>query len=305
VNAIPAPLYLGVDGGGSKTLAVIVDASGCERGRAVAGSSNQEVVGPQRAVTAIYEAAQQAATAAHAELPLAAAWLGLAGVDHPRNVEMLLPMVRSLATTVRMTNDAELVLSALSHQVGVALISGTGSIALGRSEQGTLARVGGWGHVLGDEGSGYAIGRDALQCAVRAADGRGPTTTLLENILMRWQLASPESLIERVYPDFDKSAIAALAPLVLSLAHAGDPMAGQIEAGAANELALAVMTVARKLSFAAGPLPVAFSGGVLMHEEGFRALVVRQIAPTWGVDPVLVGEPASSAACALAAGNSL
>jgi N-acetylglucosamine kinase-like BadF-type ATPase len=213
---------------------------------------------------------------------------------------MLTPAVHSFAESVRITNDAELVLSALSHQVGVAVISGTGSIALGRDAQGTLARVGGWGHVLGDEGSGFGIGREALQCAVRAADGRGPATALLDTILGHWQLPAPEALLERVYPTFDKTAIAALAPLVLALARAGDPVACRIEARAANELALAIIAVTRRLNFVAGPLPVAFGGGVLINEERLRALVIRRIARTWSVDPVLVVEPASSAARALA-----
>jgi N-acetylglucosamine kinase-like BadF-type ATPase len=293
------PLFLGIDGGGSKTLAVIVDGAGRERGRGVASSSNHEVVGLERAVAAIHEAAGKATIAAHTSLPLTAAWIGLAGIDHPGDIALLTPAVRSFATTVRISNDAELVLSALPHQVGVAVISGTGSIALGRDVQGTLVRVGGWGHLLGDEGSGFAIGREALQCAVRAADGRGPATGLLESILSRWQLSAPESLLERVYPTFDKTAIAALAPLVLTLARAGEPVACRIEARAANELALAVMAVARRLSFAAGSLPVAFGGGVLLHEERLRALVTRRIGRTWNVDPVLVEEPALSAARAL------
>ncbi len=293
------PLFLGVDGGGSKTLAVIVDKTGCERGRGVAGSSNHEVVGVERAVAAIHEAVGMATTAAHADFPLTAAWLGLAGVDHPHDVDMLTPAVRSFAATVRMTNDAELVLSALPHQVGVAVISGTGSIALGRDANGTLVRVGGWGHILGDEGSGFGIGCEALRCAVRAADGRGPATELLDSILRRWQLPAPESLLEYVYPTFDKTAIAALAPLVLALARSGDPMACKIEARAANELALATMTVARRLDFVAGSLPVACGGGVLLHEERLRALVARRIARVWNVEQVLVEEPASSAARAL------
>jgi N-acetylglucosamine kinase-like BadF-type ATPase len=212
---------------------------------------------------------------------------------------MLAPAVHSFATTVRISNDAELVLSALPRQVGVAVISGTGSIALGRDAQGTLARVGGWGHVLGDEGSGFGIGREALQRAVRAADGRGPATALLDSILRHWHLPAAESLLELVYPTFDKTSIAALAPLVLALARAGDPMARRIEARAANELALAVMTVARTLGFVAGSLPVAFGGGVLIHEERLRTLVIRRLERIWSVDPVLVAEPASSAARAL------
>lgn len=293
-------LFLGIDGGGSKTLAVIVDSTGRERGRGVAGSSNHEAVGLDTAIASIYAAVGQATMAAQAELPLAVAWLGLAGVDHPQNVETLLPHVRSLATTVHLTNDAELVLSALPHQVGVALIAGTGSIAMGRSEQGKHARVGGWGHVLGDEGSGYTIGRLALQYAVRAADERGPSTALLDAILTRWELATPEMILARVYPSDDKTAIAALAPLVLSVARAGDPVARRIETRAARELALAATTVARILEFSPGVLPLAYSGGVLTHEKRLRDLVTHHIERAWSVAPVVVEEPASSAARALA-----
>lgn len=294
------PLFLGVDGGGSKTLAVIVDEGGYERGRGVAGSSNHEVVGMERAVAAIHEAVGKATANARADLPLTAAWIGLAGIDHPRDIELLAPAVSSFAASVRVTNDAELALSTLPRQVGVAVISGTGSIALGRDTRGALARAGGWGHVLGDEGSGFGIGREALQCAVRAADGRGPATAMLDTILRHWRLSAPEALLECVYPTFDKTAIAALAPLVLALARAGDPVACRIEMRAASELALAIIAVARKLDFAAGLLPVAFGGGVLIHEERLRALITRRIARLWRVDPVLVEEPASSAARAMA-----
>lgn len=292
-------LFLGVDGGGSKTLAVIVDAVGRECGRGVAGSSNHEVVGLDFAITAIDCAVRQAAVAAQTELPLAVAWLGLAGVDHPENVATLMPHVRSLATTVRLTNDAELVLSALPHQVGVALIAGTGSIAMGRNALEKHVRVGGWGHVLGDEGSGYTIGREGLQHAVRAADRRGPATALLDAILTHWELATPEMILARVYPSDDKTAIAALAPLVLSIARAGDPVARRIEARAARELALAAITVARILEFSPGALPLAYGGGVLAHEERLRTLIARRIERIWSVTPVVVAEPALSAARAL------
>lgn len=298
----PTPLCLGIDGGGSKTLAVIVDAAGRERGRGVAGSSNHEVVGMERALTAIHYAAERAALAAGIALPVASAWLGLSGVDHPGDCERFQPRVSSLARHARISNDAELALSALPQQVGVALIAGTGSIALGRDAAGRIARVGGWGHVFGDEGSGYAIGRAGLQAAARASDGRGPETVLLERILAAWELDAPESLLTRVYQSFDKTAIAALAPLVLALAAEGDEMAQRIEANAARELALAATTVARKLDFPPGPLPLACAGGVLTHHERLRGLVIAGIAggaAPWTPVPVLVDEPATSAARAL------
>lgn len=295
----PDMFFLAVDGGGSKTLALIVDQTGRERGRGVSESSNHEVVGTEQAVAAIHQAVTRAATAAGAALPVASAWLGLAGIDHPHNVEMLLPSLRALATAIRITNDAELVLGALPDQVGVAVIAGTGSIALGRASDGRMARVGGWGHVFGDEGSGYGIGREALQCAARAADGRGPGTGLLAAILDCWDLAAPELMMAHVYEAFDKTEIAALAPLVFALARDGDQVARRIEARAARELALTVTTVARLLGCPPGRLPLAIGGGLLVHEERLRAMMIHRVASDWTVEPVVVSEPALTAALAL------
>ena len=107
---------------------------------------------------------------------------------------------------------------------------------MGRDAQGTTARVGGWGHIFGDEGSGYSIGCAALRHAACAAHGRGRATDLLDSILRHWSLNAPELLLARVYQSFDKTAIAALAPLVLALARDGDPLARRIEMRAAREL---------------------------------------------------------------------
>jgi glucosamine kinase len=122
---------IGVDGGGSKTLAVVVDAQGNERGRGIAGSANYATVGIDQAVRQIHSAVEEAARAASCSLPLSAAWLGLAGIDRPGDNEILLPHLRSVAEFILLTNDAELVLSALDDAVGIALIAGTGSIARG------------------------------------------------------------------------------------------------------------------------------------------------------------------------------
>src|SRR5579875_3586243 len=104
------------------------------------------------------------------------------------NHDRLFPHLSSLAETVLLTNDAELVLGVLDKRVGVALIAGTGAIALGRNMQGATARASGWGYLLDEVGSGYELGRQALVAVVRAADGRGPQTMLLELILEHWQI---------------------------------------------------------------------------------------------------------------------
>lgn len=293
--------FLGVDGGGSKTLAVVVDEQGVERGRAVAGSSNYAAVGFEVAVGHIYEAAEGAVREAGVLLPVAAVWLGLAGIDSLRAHDLLLPHIGGLARNVELTNDAELVLGGLEHLVGVALIAGTGSIALGRDARGEAIRAGGWGHVLGDEGSGYAIGRCALQAVMRAADGRGEPTALLPAILREWGLVDARDILARVYPEVEKAVIAGLSSVVLRTAEAGDRVAGDIVREAADELALAASTVGHALGFGSVSLPLALGGGLLLHEHAFREDVLRRIGERQTVGAVaLVAEPALSAARALA-----
>lgn len=295
-----AGYFLGIDGGGSKTLAVVVDEHGAERGRARAGSSNYAAVGLEVAIGHMYEAAEGAARAAGALLPVAAVWLGLAGIDSLHAHGLLLPHLQGLAQYIRLTNDAELVLGGLEGMVGVALIAGTGAIALGRNAQGEARRAGGWGHVLGDEGSGYDIGRCALQAVMRASDGRGEATALLPAILSEWEVADTSDILARVYPTTHKAVIARLSPLVLRVAEAGDRVASDIVSRAADELALAASTVGSALGFGSAQLPLALGGGLLLHEHAFREDVLRRIRGRQALGVVaLVAEPALSAARAL------
>jgi len=306
VHALPAArrlpsasCFLGVDGGATKTLAVIVDAGGHEIGRGMAGSGNQAAVGPERAVASIRRAVAEAARHAGNNETFQAAWIGLAGVDRPGDRDRLLPHLDALATVVRLTNDAELALTGLDDAIGVAVIAGTGSIALGRDAAGTIARSGGWGHIIGDEGSGYEIGRMALKAVARASDGRGPQTALLPAILTEWRLAKPDAMIDRVYPDGDKGEIARLSTLVFAVARDGDMMARRIMREAATELARAALAVGAMLDFpdGRGGLPVALAGGMLIHEADFRAMLLRRLRRRRPVGQVaLVAEPALSAA---------
>ncbi len=291
------PAFLGIDGGGSKTLAVIVDAQGQERGHALAGSSNYQAVGVEQAMAQLHAAAEQAAQIAGCQLPVTAAWLGLAGVDRPSDLALLLPRLQPLAQSIRLTNDAELLLSALDDAIGVALVAGTGSIALGRDARGATARAGGWGHILGDEGSGYEIGRLALQAASRAADGRGEATALLESITRAWGLKRPDDMIGQVYQNDDNTAIARLSSLVFLAAQNGDRVAQKIARHVADELALATLTVCNALDFSAGRVSIALGGGLLIHEKALRSQVLRRIRRRRALGRVaIVEQPALSAA---------
>ncbi len=288
---------LGIDGGGSKTRAVVVDTQGNECGRGLAGSANYNTVGVERAVEHIRRAVEEAVAMAGCLLPLRAAWLGLAGVDRPADRDILLPHLRFVAEFIRVTNDAELVLSALEERSGVALIAGTGSIALGQDGCGRIERIGGWGHILGDEGSGYDIGRRTLQAAVRAADGRGPETKLLELVLRHWELTSADEIIGKVYGNSDNAAIAEISSLTLRAAREGDRTAHKIARKAARELAHAVVTMSIKLGLQEKELSLALGGGLLLHEPGFRSLVLRHICKHISIGQVMfVEQPALSAA---------
>jgi glucosamine kinase len=296
----PSPCFLGVDGGGTHTRAVLVDAGGQEIGRGQAGGANWASRGVAEALANIHRAVTAAREAAGVAGPARAAWCGLAGVDRPADREQMAPGLRDLAATLRLTNDAELALAVLPDTAGVCLVAGTGSIAVGRATGGRTARAGGWGHVLGDEGSGYDIGRQALQAVARAADGRGPATALTGAILAAWDLAEPSALIGQVYGGRDPTALAALAQPVFATAQAGDPLARAILARAARELAIAALAVAARLGWA-GPLPLALTGGLLLGRPAFADAVVAEIRRERPVGPVVAApDPAHAAALALA-----
>ena len=266
---------LSIDAGGTKTVALLAGQAGDVLGRGTAGAANLHAGGHAAAEAALAEAAD-AACAAAGVTPAAIGGLciGLAGVDRPheRAHFQAWAAARFPGAVVAIANDAELVLAAGTPAGwGVALICGTGSIVYGRSADGHLARAGGWGHLLGDEGSGYAIGLAGLRAILRAYDGRTPPTALTAPVLGHWQLASPTDLLHRVYQAHaSKAEIAALAPLVLAAAADGDAAARHILEEAAEELALAVAAVAQRLAVT-GALPCAVAGGVMLGSPQLQA----------------------------------
>jgi N-acetylglucosamine kinase-like BadF-type ATPase len=278
------PLILGLDGGGSKTLALLADATGRVLGRGTSGSSNYQNIGAEAAWAALDGAIAAAfADAGRPPDPLAAVCLGLAGVDRPEDRTLFEGWAAERfggAATI-IANDAEIVLAAgTPDDWGVAVISGTGSIVFGRhaTRAGAMARAGGWGHILGDEGSGYAIGIAALRAVMCAFDGRGPQTALTAAVLAHWGLSAPPDLVGRVYrEEIGATDIAGLARLVDAAAGAGDPVARGILRDAGRDLAITVEAVVRQLDLAA-PTPCALAGGVVVHGAQARAAFLAAAA---------------------------
>lgn len=260
-------LLLGIDGGGSKTRALIGDRSGAVLGTGIAPSSNYQSVGFATATASIDHAIFAALHAAGIESRQAfgAACFGLAGVDRPEDRRLWDQWLRERDFVQRWTivNDAELVLAAGTPEGwGVALICGTGSIAYGRAPDGRSARAGGWGHLIGDEGSGYDIGIQALRLATQTADGRAEAHAMLAAILDQWQLSQATDLIGYVYrPEMTRGTIAQLAQRVMALAEGGDRPARKLVDHAAMELGRMVRAVATQIDLQSPPL--ALGGGLL------------------------------------------
>jgi N-acetylmuramic acid 6-phosphate etherase len=305
-------LYLGIDGGGSRTVALLACINGAGwsldsihesvLGRGEAGPCNLHAVGAARALSALAEAVAGAFAAAKlCRVPVAAVCLGLAGAGRLEDQKIIQDWAHDaqLAQTVRVTTDAEILLAAGTPKGwGLALVAGTGSIAYGRSANGRSARAGGWGYLLGDEGSAYALVLAGLQAVARAEDGRGPATGLTERFLGKLNVSQPRELIPVIYrAGRDRTELASWAPLLFEAADAGDAVAVRIVEDGARELAHAAAAVARALGFARSPVPLALSGGVFLASAGYRQRV-QALLESLGLrpDPVtVVREPAVGA----------
>ena len=281
---------LAVEGGGSKTTAQLTDLEGKSVGRGYGPGSNPHSVGFETAYKALAMAIDGALINATGRLPessnwqktgVAAACFGLAGVDGQEDEAQLTAWVKQQAIAERfvVVNDSELVVAAGTPEGwGVALISGAGSVCLARSPQGRTVRVGGWGHLLGDEGSGYRLALDALRLATQTVDGRAEAQALLRAILRHWSLADAVALIRHVHaPGMTPSDIAGVAPVVLSLAASGDAAAKGLVEQSVKDLALQVDTSIRKLALEKPPL--ALSGSQLRGDvrRGLLAAITSPI----------------------------
>lgn len=277
-------LVLGIDAGGTKTVAWLArrDDEKDVLGRGSAGPGNPRAAGFETAFANLE--ASIAAAFAEANItpdPVAAACLALAGADRESERQQLegWAAARKLAQHVRIVNDALPVLAAGSLDGwGVALISGTGSFAFGRNSSGETVRAGGWGYLLGDEGSGYAIALAALRAVTQAADGRGPATQLSDLILERLKITQPTDLVAAVYgSNLNRADLAALSDVVTIAADRGDAVAERILDSAADDLAEMVAAVASRLHFADASFPLCLTGGVLLNSGSLRELLVDQL----------------------------
>ncbi len=255
---------LGIDAGGTKTVCLLADEQGNIAAEARAGGANLQATG-ELEVEKVLHRVMEEALGSRLIVP-AAICLGIAGVDRPDDFAVVSGIMRRIGYKARIVvvNDALVALEAgAPGQPGIVVISGTGSISYGRNAKGEAARAGGWGYVLGDEGSGYWIGRAALRAVLRQTDRRGPPTMLTDLVLGHFGVGAPQELIHQIYNrDLKPTAIGALATCVQSAFSQGDPVAVGILRGAVSELESFALSVAQRLELIGQAFVFILAGGI-------------------------------------------
>jgi len=260
-------IVIGIDGGGSKTHAMVADESGRVLGETIGPGSAIRPGQAEHSANVITDVVRDAlASCEMTHVTPRAICVGVAGAGRETERQALWQalVARDLASELVIHSDFSIALDdAFGDGPGVLLISGTGSVAYGRSPTGATARCGGWGPAAGDEGSGAWIGRKALSVVTAAADGREPETALTGAVLTAAQVNETADLVGWA-AEATPATLATLAPVVLTVAETGDLRANAIVTLAVEELMLHVRALARKLFVdERAALPVALSGGML------------------------------------------
>ncbi|MEZ4635279.1 MAG: BadF/BadG/BcrA/BcrD ATPase family protein [Caldilineaceae bacterium] len=278
-------LWIGIDGGATKTRVVAVGEDGVVIAEGLAGATNYQIVGVDAACLHLQQAIQIALERIEASLPVAAIVAGIAGLDGPDDVEPVRQIMQSAAAELNdptwwAVNDTVAAWAgALAGEAGVIVISGSGAAALAVGTDGNAVHADGWGHWLGDEGSGFDIGRRGLRAAVRYADQRGPATQLLDRLIERFGAAWPSwvTSLNAMPGDAAHAQIASFAPDVVEAADVGDEVASSVLGHAAESLAQTAAGVIRRAQLSS-PVRVATVGSLFVHSRMLYAEFAKSLA---------------------------
>jgi len=300
------PWVFGIDGGGTSSRFRIESSEGGFLYAAASTGLNPRSVGWEgvRNVLSHFFTALYASGNFSAETCVGG-FAGIAGIGRTSDRETTIDILRACSKTdcpIDADTDAlPALVGALGSRRGILLIAGTGSIALGASADGRLIRSGGWGHILGDEGSAYDVGRKGIGAALAYRDGRGPATMLLGLALAHFNVADPFELIPAVYEKFDKSRLADFARKVVEARNGGDRVAVGIFDEASKHLCSLVESVGKQLGTTDEEHRIAFAGGFIDKVEALgeatRAHIEKALPGFRFVPPAA---DAVTGACALA-----
>lgn len=267
-------MVVGIDGGGTHTRLEIRDGENRLVCRETFGPFNLNSIGEE----AFRKLLRQVFDFCGGMAACEKLCVGAAGISNPAVGEILSQELSASGFAGRfvLCGDQEIALRGATSEPGVAVISGTGSICFGKNKAGRTARSGGYGHLIDDGGSGYALGRTAFAEAVRAMDGRGGDPEILAAVLNRLGAKTPGELVAFVYgPGTDKSAIAQFSAVLLQQAEKGNRRAQELLKEQAQELYLLAEAVQRQLGMPG--CPIALLGGLLETDNVYRAVVARTL----------------------------
>ncbi len=270
---------IGIDGGGTKTRALLATPDGDILAEANTGPSNPQIVGFDRAAHSIFNLVRECCGKISQPVKLVKSVVaGIGGIGRSEDKSQLIEALKSVSIytkNIQLEHDARIALeAALPWRPGIVLISGTGSIAFYRTKDNLFLRSGGWGRVLGDDGSGYDLSREALRAVMLAYEERGKTTVLTDKVLKFFNIGMPDHLIsaiKRINGD-----IAPIAPLILESAQENDTVALEILENGANELVMLIQTLINQHA-PEGKITLAFEGGLLDKDNVYSSLVRRKL----------------------------
>ncbi len=273
-------MYLiGIDGGGTKTKGYVSDLEGNVLASAIGGSSNYLSAGRTIAKGSLEQVINSLCNKINInKKQIEIISLGLAGVGREEDKKVIEEIIREIGINnkVIINNDAYISLvGAHGEEKGIITISGTGSISLGIDSNNKLYRTGGWGHILGDEGSGYYFGKEGLVAIMKAYDGRVEDTSIKQKVLDYLGFDTEDRIPKYVYSNIEeKDKIAKLAPLVIEAASEGDKIAVEIINKGILDLIDLTDTNYKKIS---EPVNIALAGGILEKSTFIRENFVRNL----------------------------
>ncbi|ALM74484.1 BadF/BadG/BcrA/BcrD ATPase family protein [Thermococcus barophilus] len=295
-------IFLGIDCGGTKTRAVAIDENKNVVGEGKGGPGNPnsspiEVV-EESIKTAVFQAVSRSDTEKIRAVCISAAGtLGGNSKLFEKIIEKILPNARIIVK-----GDYEVAyIACFNFKPGIVFIAGTGSIAYGMNEEGESVRVGGWGHLVGDEGSSYWVGREGIVKALRAYDGRENRTLLTAYVLEYFNAHTPDGIIRAIYSSKNpKTLIGGFAPYVIKAAKEGDKTAYFILKDASREIATAYRAAAERLGFKDVRGKLAITGGLYFGAKDIlKPMIEDMLKETFGYR-IKLKEPSMSEAQAAA-----
>ena len=282
--------YCGWDGGGSKTKALALSLNGETIGEAAFGPLNLNGANLETVEKTVHDGVNWMAQLPGGLEGCRGLVAGMAGVSNRQAVQMVEAAVHTsgYAGPFKMLGDHEIALEGAIEGPGAILIAGTGAVCYGRDAEGNIYRTGGYGYLIDDGGSGYALGRDILMAVVRGYDGRGPATRLTSLLFDATGFKDIADMITWLYsPDTGKKEIGALAPLLLKALDEKDKAAQDIVDKAVYDLTELVVTLFRKAGMTGGELGLC--GSIFQYYPVIRERLtgwLREVMPmVAAIDP--------------------